>query len=508
MRQQRRSSSRSSVGGGSMNRNNSSRLSYRRRRRRKQRLIKGILIGVIAIIAIIALYLLLSLFLPLPSPFKKDDLPVSGTVETTTEASTTEEETTEDALALERAEQEKRAALIVAADRLAASYDYDAAIAHIQTYEGFANHMELTDAIAGYEATKATLVAYKPEDVTHVFYHSLIVDTSLAFDGDSKAAGYNQVMTTVDEFNKITMQMYERGFVLVSMYDMGRMEVQEDGTEKMVPGTIWLPEGKKPYVLSQDDTSYYHYMDGDGFATRIVLDENGKPTCEYVQKDGTTITGDFDMIPLIDRFVEEHPDGSYRGAKGIIALTGYNGVLGYRTDIAYKTGEGLDIYQKAWLDAHPDYDWDEERAEATRIANALKEDGWLFASHSWGHRYYGQISEETLHTDAQKWEDYVEPLLGETDILIFAFGDDIGSWRPYTEDNTRYTYLRSLGFHYFCNVDSNERWVQVGKDFIRQGRRNLDGTRMWLCLSGQQDRVADLFDVATVFDPARPTPVE
>ena len=25
------------------------------------------------------------------------------------------------------------------------------------------------------------------------------------------------------------------------------------------------------------------------------------------------------MVPLIDRFVEEHPDFSYRGAKGIVA---------------------------------------------------------------------------------------------------------------------------------------------------------------------------------------------
>ena len=43
------------------------------------------------------------------------------------------------------------------------------------------------------------------------------------------------------------------------------------------------------------------------------------------------------MVPLIDRFVEEHPDFSYRGAKGIVALTGYNGILGYRTDSSYET---------------------------------------------------------------------------------------------------------------------------------------------------------------------------
>ena len=45
------------------------------------------------------------------------------------------------------------------------------------------------------------------------------------------------------------------------------------------------------------------------------------------------------MVPLIDTFVKEHPDFSYHGRKGILAMTGYDGVLGYRTDIAYKTGK-------------------------------------------------------------------------------------------------------------------------------------------------------------------------
>ena len=61
---------------------------------------------------------------------------------------------------------------------------------------------------------------------------------------------------------------------------------------------------------------------------------------EYIEDDGTVSVGDYDVVPLIDRFVEEHPDFSYRGAKGIVALTGYNGILGYRTDISYQTPSG------------------------------------------------------------------------------------------------------------------------------------------------------------------------
>ncbi len=41
-------------------------------------------------------------------------------------------------------------------------------------------------------------------------------------------------------------------------------------------------------------------------------------------------------------------------------MTGYNGVLGYRTDGAYKTKKNLQDDQKAFLKANPDFDYDKE----------------------------------------------------------------------------------------------------------------------------------------------------
>ena len=76
-----------------------------------------------------------------------------------------------------------------------------------------------------------------------------------------------------------------------------------------------LPKGKIPFVLSQDDVSYYHYMDGDGYASRLVLDENGEVKNEYIEDDGTVSVGNYDMVPLIDEFVKQHPDFSYHGEK-------------------------------------------------------------------------------------------------------------------------------------------------------------------------------------------------
>ena len=248
---------------------------------------------------------------------------------------------------------------------MAQQYDYDGAIALLKEQKDFDSNSEMQEAVKEYESQKAQCVAWPVDKVTHVFYHTLIYDTDKAFDGDSDSGGYNQVMTTVEEFKKITQSMYDKGFVMVRLEDMakknadGVMEVQD----------IMLPPGKQPFVLSQDDVSYYHYMDGDGMASKLVLDENGEVKNEYIEDDGSISVGDYDMVPLIDSFVKEHPDFSYKGAKGILALTGYNGVLGYRTDMSYKTQpEDLNADKKQWLAEHPDFKLKKERAAAKKEA--------------------------------------------------------------------------------------------------------------------------------------------
>lgn len=393
----------------------------------------------------------------------------------------------------------KEPTVLEQAERMAAQYDYDGAIQLLKSQPEYDSDSNMQKAADSYEETKASCVEYPLEEITHVFYHTLIRDTSKAFDGDSREAGYNQVMTTIEEFNKITQSMYEKGYVMVSVHDMAT--VNEDGT--MSRGSILLPPGKIPFVLSQDDVSYYHYMDGDGMATRLILDENGEVKNEYVEDDGSISVGNYDMVPLIDAFVREHPDFSYRGRKGILAMTGYNGVLGYRTDIAYKTRENLDQNQKEWLDAHPDFDYDKEVAQATKVADAMKAEGWEFASHTWGHLNAETDSAEKLQTDNEKWEANVAPVLGKTDVIIFAFGADIGDWKGYSEENPKFAYFKSRGYRYYCNVDSSQYWVQLSDEYFRQGRRNLDGYRMYY----NPEMLADLFDVDAVWDSSRPTPV-
>ena len=161
----------------------------------------------------------------------------------------------------------------------------------------------------------------------------------------------------------------------------------------------------------------------------------------------------------------------------------------------------------------PNYNIEEDRETARQVAAALKEDGYELASHSWGHRDMSQRSLEDVKRDADRWEKNVnQELLGGTcDIILYPFGSDVGDWHPYTHENQKFDYLWDLGFRYFCGVDSSQYWVQLGRTSLRQGRRNLDGYRMWQDIAAgdnsEKRRLDDLFRAEDVFSPNRPTPV-
>ena len=125
----------------------------------------------------------------------------------------------------------------------------------------------------------------------------------------------------------------------------------------------------------------------------------------------------------------------------------------------------------------------------------MKAEGWEFASHTWGHQNVGQISLEKLQEDTEKFKKNVDPLIGGTDIIIFAFGTDITT-EPERSD------LHSDVPRYGLQIPS-QYYVQIRDRYFRQGRRNLDGYRMYY----NPELLEDLFNAKDVFDPARPTPV-
>ena len=365
-----------------------------------------------------------------------------------------------------------RDALLTQAETLRRGYFYDEAAALLDNAGELKN--EQTDALLQQiRQEKDALVKYESDQYYHIFFHSLIVDPSLAFDGDYKAAGYDDFMTTVDEFKAMLPLLQEEGYIL---YDMTEMAERVDGKSRMKE--IWLPEGKKPLVISIDDVNYYEYMKGDGFAERLDVDEEGNVVTIV---DGEA-TYDGDVMPILDAYVKEHPEFSWRGAKGIVAITGYAGAFGYRiTDL-------------------PDYDeatqkWMLQKTE--EVAKALRATGWQIACHSYTHNQYWNkktITAEQQQYDIGRWLGEIAPYVGDTNIFISPFGVS------FDKDDFRFRYLVDHGFWLYCPVDSKMP-TYCRDDFFIQGRLNLDG----LTMKNYPDRVTRFFfDPTQVLDPARP----
>lgn len=390
---------------------------------------------------------------------------------------------------------------------MAGGYDYLGAIELLKQVKNYQDDPEITGLIETYTAEDSKLVVYSDmSGITHIFFHRLIVDTERAFDGDSREIGYNQYMTTVDEFKAILESMYEKGYVLVSPHQVAGEVVQADGSSRFQYLQIRLPAGKKPFMLSEDDVSYYGEelcgitgmdetprfatVDGDGFASRLIIGEDGYVTSEYMDAQGNVHIGDYDLVPILEHFCQEHPDFSYHGARGIIAPTGFEGVLGYRTKPSYETALGTERYQQ-------------ECEQAKAVAQALRDQGWDLGSHSYGHPALGNVDVEKVRSDTEKFHNTCENILGEVDILIYPHGADIAGVEMYTMDNEKFKILWEDGYRYFFNVDNCVAWHQIGEHYFRGNRRDLDGYRMY----NYPDSMLDLIDAREILDPARPLPV-
>ena len=333
-------------------------------------------------------------------------------------------------------------------------------------------------------------VAYAAYDglVEHLFFHPIIAYPELAFDGDAHEKGLDDFMITVDEFNKILNSVYERGYVLVDIADVWSETTDEAGNPVMVRNTLYLPEGKKPLIFSYDDTNYYPYMLENGFAHKLILGEDGKVWSWGLDPAGNEVVSrDLDAIPALDKFVEEHPDFSPFGAKACLSLTGYEGILGYRTQTD----------TQSWDEAR-EANRQAEREAVKPIIAELKRTGWTFGSHTWGHIRLGSGNMGKIQTDTEKWLDEVGSLVGPTPILFYPHGErpDGNDWK---QTGPAFQYLQSQGFRVFCSVGV-ESFSYIKQDIcaVICDRLHPDGTT----LRYSRNRYLQFYDAKDIMDTA------
>ena len=326
--------------------------------------------------------------------------------------------------------------------------------------------------------------------VEHLFFHSAIAYPELAFDGDSREKGYDDYMVTVSEYNKMLLSMYNKGFILVNMNDVWSEYTNDQGVVRMKKNTLMLPQGKKPLILSFDDVSYYQYMSSDGFAQKLILGEDGELWDYGVDPSGKeVISQSMDVITILDQFVRDHPDFSLGGVKGCIALTGYEGILGYRTQT-----------DKDDPSAAFEANRQKEIEMAKPIVARLKETGWYFASHSWGHIGLANNSFANVKADADRWAAEVGSLVGETKLFIYPYGSRLDG-DDVNKTGEAFKYYHSLGFRVFASVGI-ESYSKIKSDIsaVICDRMHADG----VSLRNSRERYSIFYDAPDVFDHSRP----
>ena len=356
------------------------------------------------------------------------------------------------------------------------------------------------DAVRGYWKPEQLTQEWGPNQaVEHLFFHPVIAYPKYAFHesgaSQEQRYGLDDWMCTVDEYNKILQSVYDKGYILVRMEDVWSEYTDESGAQRMKRNTLMLPEGKKPLIISFDDVNYYEYMLEEGFTSKLVVGDDGEIWAECVDPyTGETFnTKELDATPLLDTFVYEHPDFSLNGAKAIFSLTGYQGILGYRTQ------NSRDLASDD--PARPAFD--EMRAaeiEAVKpVIVRLKETGWTFGSHTWGHINLADGKRYPLSSvklDTERWEEEVGSLVGPTQILFYPHGarPDGDDWHKTGE---YFQYLHSKGFRVFASVGV-EPFSYVKGDIcaVICDRMHPDGTT----LRKERQRYLRFYDAKDVMD--------
>lgn len=351
------------------------------------------------------------------------------------------------------------------------------------------------DAVKHYWSKDQLVQEWGPAQVVeHLFFHPVIAYPTWAFEDckipQSQREGLDDWMLTVEEYNKILQSVYEKGYILVRIEDVWSEVTDETGTH-MVRNTLMLPEGKKPLIISFDDVNYYQYMLEQGFTSRLLVGEDGQIWAEctdpYTQE--TFLTQELDAVTILDQFVLEHPDFSLNGAKAIMALTGYQGILGYRTQT---NDEISDPQELAAFEANR-----QEEIQAVKpVIERLKETGWTFGSHSWGHINLDSKALSGIQRDTERWLNEVGSLVGETTIMVYPHGarPDGNDWHNTGEE---FKYLHSKGFRVFASVGI-ESFSYIKKDIsaVICDRLHPDGTT----LRWSRSRYLQFYDAKDIID--------
>ena len=310
--------------------------------------------------------------------------------------------------------------------------------------------------------------------------HPVIAYPEMAYDNDSFSRRFDSWSLTANEFKNILQSLYDNKYIIINPNQVWSEYTADNGSVRMQKNKLSIPEGRKPIVLIFNDFNYYESTSGNGYSDNLCIRTGGEIwDTTKTPTGGTAITQEHDAITILDTFVKEHPDFSLHGAKGCIALTGYEGILGYRT----QNGDDDSARKK-------------EIAAVKPVISQLKKTGWYFACHTYSHTDIASAAYTDIVSDMTKWVNEVGSLVGETKILVAPdSGAPDGTVIP--DKGETYDYLQSLGFkYYFAPGTGTSSEIKTNSPAVFCSVTEIDGD----ALRRNDPALSKFFNISEVFD--------
>lgn len=295
------------------------------------------------------------------------------------------------------------------------------------------------------------------DPVEHLAVRPLIADPGRAFDGDAYQAAADQSLLLGGEFARILEELYEGGYVLVD----SRSFVTEDGTLRGIP----CPGDRKPLVLVLEDFYCSLPRAESGLAWRLDLNGKGQVEGVLLNRDGSQESDrSFSAIGIVEDFIEGHPDFSFNGATGVIALVGQYGIFGYPVadvqDLAWRREAAGMETEMAPL-APTDFSANRKKVEA--VAAALASRNWQLASGTYSRLSLPFVSLDEIRRDLAMTAMWVEPYTGKLTALYCPFGDHIEAYPEKTKLYIEAGYTLQSGYGSWAYWHAGNGYVYVSR---------------------------------------------
>ncbi|MCL2024935.1 MAG: hypothetical protein FWG78_04085 [Coriobacteriia bacterium] len=282
------------------------------------------------------------------------------------------------------------------------------------------------------------------------------------------ALDYGLDYITATEFKRILEQLHANNYILV---DMTRLfTVNKSG--EVFRRELKIPRDKTPIILSVENMTYSPRMQNNGIVDKLILDDEGHigtwTIAGHAGANADVTSYDNDVVPILEAFIEENPDFSWRGARATLSVTGIGGHFGYRS----QTGD------------------EHEVAAVTELAHALKSRGYTFASLGYSYESFAWMTAEQVTHEMQLWQDRTASLVGETPLFFWPFGDAL------PQDSLGAEIMRDVfGFRSFSALGPNS--YEEYLPFARLDERSFLNGRTLMNFPG---RYEGFFDAETVLD--------